>query len=121
MKKTPATETKLDDDFLDILSSNMGDTSSSDDFTIEEPVVVKKTSAVQKTIVENRIEADDEFSKEFKSTQIVIRASEREKREIQAYFMKHGLSISKGIKIAIRYLQKQEKENAINLTEVGIM
>jgi len=131
-RKIQPVQTNFDDEFLDAFSVNtLGNiqtqkkSSALNDITeiIDNNSAKAKAEAPAKNYVkqDETSYADDEFNKEFKSTQIVIRASEREKREIQTYFMKHGLSISKGIKIAIRYLQKQESENEINLTEVGIM
>ena len=59
-------------------------------------------------------------SRQIKATQIVVRTTEKEREALKAYFMKHGVSLSKGIKIAIKYLEQQEKKGLVHFSDIGL-
>lgn len=59
-------------------------------------------------------------SRQIKATQIVVRTTEKEREMLKAYFMKHGVSLSKGIKIAIKYLEQQEKKGLVHFSDIGL-
>lgn len=68
------------------------------------------------------INDDDQIvlSKALKTTQIVVRTTEKERDAMKSYFMKHGISLSKGIKIAIKYLEQQEKKGLVHFSDIGL-
>ena len=66
------------------------------------------------------IEDDVPVSKTIKATQIVVRTTEKEREALKSYFMKHGVSLSKGIKIAIKYLEQQEKKGLVHFSDIGL-
>lgn len=49
-----------------------------------------------------------------------IRTSEAKKREYKAFFASKGLSVSRGVQIAVDYLIDQAKKGAIELKDTGI-
>ncbi len=49
-----------------------------------------------------------------------IRTSETKQREYKAFFASKGLSVSKGVQIAIDYLIDQAKKGTIELKDTGI-
>ena len=65
-------------------------------------------------------EAPVSISRTIKATQIVVRTTEKEREALKAYFMKHGVSLSKGIKIAIKYLEQQEKKGLVHFSDIGL-
>ncbi len=66
------------------------------------------------------LEEDISSSKIIKATQIVVRTTEKERNALKSYFMKHGVSLSKGIKIAIKYLEQQEKKGLVHFSDIGL-
>ena len=74
------------------------------------------------TDFDSEISIDDDVpvSKTIKATQIVVRTTEKERDQLKAYFMKHGVSLSKGIKIAIKYLEQQEKKGLVHFSDIGL-
>ena len=74
------------------------------------------------TDFDSEISIDDDVpvSKTIKATQIVVRTTEKEREQLKAYFMKHGVSLSKGIKIAIKYLEQQEKKGLVHFSDIGL-
>ncbi len=113
MQKISPKKNTLDNDFLNALG---GTVSKANEPEPKEEIVTNTFS------VEDDKESEEPvlLQKVVKDTQIVVRTTEKEKREIQSYFMKHGLSISKGIKLAIKYLEQQEKKNLVHFSDVGL-
>ena len=66
------------------------------------------------------IEDEAPVSRTIKATQIVVRTTEKEREALKAYFMKHGVSLSKGIKIAIKYLEQQEKKGLVHFSDIAL-
>lgn len=62
----------------------------------------------------------DEPQRVLKETQIVMRVSDQEKEAMKRYFMKHGVSLSKGLKIAVKYLEQQEKKGQVHFSDIGL-
>ncbi len=127
MKKIqPATNT-LDMDFLNQMDKQIGGTSQTESAvkTIETPSTINKVTEIDTTIsapdfVSVSIDEEEPVSRNVKATQIVVRTTEKEREALKSYFMKHGVSLSKGIKIAIRYLEQQEKRGKIHFSDIGI-
>ena len=128
MKKIqPATNT-LDMDFLNQMDKQIGGTSqveSTPAKTIETPSTVNEVTEIDTTIsapdfANVSIDEEEPVSRNVKATQIVVRTTEKEREALKSYFMKHGVSLSKGIKIAIRYLEQQEKRGKIHFSDIGI-
>ena len=92
----------------------------------ETPKVTEEITEIDTTdmntdfVEEISIDDDIPASKNVKATQIVVRTTEKEREALKAYFMKHGVSLSKGIKIAIRYLEQQEKRGKVHFSDIGI-
>ena len=63
---------------------------------------------------------DAPVSRAIKATQIVVRTTEKERETLKSYFMRHGVSLSKGIKIAIKYLEQQEKKGLVHFSDIGL-
>ena len=70
--------------------------------------------------IAEKTEAPVSISRTIKATQIVVRTTEKEREALKAYFMKHGVSLSKGIKIAIKYLEQQEKKGLVHFSDIGL-
>ena len=128
MKKIqPATNT-LDMDFLNQMDKQIGGTSqveSAPAKTIETPSTVNEVTEIDTTIsapdfANVSIDEEEPVFRNVKATQIVVRTTEKEREALKSYFMKHGVSLSKGIKIAIRYLEQQEKRGKIHFSDIGI-
>ena len=97
------------------------------------PVVEKEPETIidpieMSTGFDTEIDIDDDVEEEapvsisrtIKATQIVVRTTEKEREALKAYFMKHGVSLSKGIKIAIKYLEQQEKKGLVHFSDIGL-
>ena len=83
---------------------------------------IDPTSNIESDFDASDISIDDDVpvSKTIKATQIVVRTTEKEREALKAYFMKHGVSLSKGIKIAIKYLEQQEKKGLVHFSDIGL-
>lgn len=131
MQKVQPAKNTLDMDFLNAFDKPIGGTSQNQS-TIETPSA--NTAASSETVteidptasvdyeIENEISIEDEVpvSRAIKATQIVVRTTEKERETLKAYFMKHGVSLSKGIKIAIKYLEQQEKKGLVHFSDIGL-
>ena len=91
--------------------------------TKAEPVTeIDPTSNMEDEFDSSEISIEDEIpvSRAIKATQIVVRTTEKEREALKSYFMKHGVSLSKGIKIAIKYLEQQEKKGLVHFSDIGL-
>ena len=128
MQKIQPAKNNLDMDFLNSFDKPIGGTvAAKADSAVTQNAAVKTESENTSDIDLNtdfseEISLDDEVpvSKAIKTTQIVVRTTEKERNELKAYFMKHGISISKGLKIAVKYLQQQEKKGQVRFSDIGL-
>ena len=88
----------------------------------EDVTEIDPTSNLASEFDTTEIDIEDEapVSRTIKATQIVVRTTEKEREALKAYFMKHGVSLSKGIKIAIKYLEQQEKKGLVHFSDIGL-
>ena len=88
----------------------------------EDVTEIDPTSNLDSELDTTEIDIEDEtpVSRTIKATQIVVRTTEKEREALKAYFMKHGVSLSKGIKIAIKYLEQQEKKGLVHFSDIGL-
>ena len=88
----------------------------------EDVTEIDPTSNLDSEFDTAEIDIEDEapVSRTIKATQIVVRTTEKEREALKAYFMKHGVSLSKGIKIAIKYLEQQEKKGLVHFSDIGL-
>lgn len=84
-------------------------TEISDDSFYKSVPVEEKTE--METVVVKRQRKDDN---------IIIKVSPDEKKQIKAFFAERGLTISRGIDVAVHYLMTEVKRKNINLNEYGI-
>lgn len=70
--------------------------------------------------VENLVNGNETLLREKNDRIFTIRTNEAKKREYKSFFAKHGLSVSKGVQIAIDYLIDQAKKGNIELKDTGI-
>lgn len=92
--------------------------------------VVKKTTennGVNIAVIEERkrgldsvIDGNPQTIKAKNDKMFTIRTSETKQREYKAFFASKGLSVSKGVQIAIDYLIDQAKKGTIELKDTGI-
>ena len=132
MQKVQPAKNNLDMDFLNSFNKPIGGTASAAAATPVQPAVtaipeeaiteIDPTSNIESDFDTADISIDDDIpvSKTIKATQIVVRTTEKEREALKAYFMKHGVSLSKGIKIAIKYLEKQEKKGLVHFSDIGL-
>ncbi len=127
MQKVKPAKNNLDMGFLDSFDKPINGTAS----VTKENTEVIGTEHISEDIISNALEPDfdsDEIdlsddtpiAKNIKATQIVVRTTEKEREQLKAYFMRHGLTVSKGIKVAIKYLQQQEEKGNIHFSEIGL-
>ena len=139
MQKVQPAKNSLDMDFLNSMNKPIGGASVQQ----AAPVVTQAAAPVVEKEVETiidptemgadfdiEIDIEDEVaeeeetpvsvSRQIKATQIVVRTTEKEREALKAYFMKHGVSLSKGIKIAIKYLEQQEKKGLVHFSDIGL-
>lgn len=129
MQKVQPAKNSLDMDFLNTMNKPIGGQTPVSpvvketpvESTVTEEITEIDTTSMDSDFVEDiSIEEDVPVSKNIKATQIVVRTTEKEREALKAYFMKHGVSLSKGIKIAIRYLEQQEKRGKVHFSDIGI-
>lgn len=130
MQKVQPAKNTLDMDFLNSMNKPIGGNAAQTTATVTAPVT-PVTEKEPETIIDpvemstdfdSEISIDDDVpvSKTIKATQIVVRTTEKEREQLKAYFMKHGVSLSKGIKIAIKYLEQQEKKGLVHFSDIGL-
>lgn len=132
MQKVQPAKNTMDMDFLKAMDKPIGGPApvtetveaATPAVTEEEITEIDATNSMDTTftddITEISIDDDVATSKAVKATQVVVRTTEKEREAMKAYFMKHGVSLSKGIKIAIRYLEQQEKRGKVHFSDIGI-
>ena len=131
MQKVQPAKNNLDMDFLNSFNKPIGGTAPVASAAPVQPAVnvheetiteIDPTSNIESDFDTNDINIDDDVpvSKAIKATQIVVRTTEKEREQLKAYFMKHGVSLSKGIKIAIKYLEQQEKKGLVHFSDIGL-
>ena len=133
MQKVQPAKNTFDMDFLNAFDKPIGGAAStatsptaSQPVKIEakaEPVTeIDPTSSMEDEFDSSEISIEDEIpvSRTIKATQIVVRTTEKEREALKSYFMKHGVSLSKGIKIAIKYLEQQEKKGLVHFSDIGL-
>ena len=131
MQKVQPAKNNLDMDFLNSFNKPIGGTAPVASAAPVHPAVnvheetvteIDPTSNIESDFDTNDINIDDDIpvSKTIKATQIVVRTTEKEREALKAYFMKHGVSLSKGIKIAIKYLEQQEKKGLVHFSDIGL-
>lgn len=130
MQKVQPAKNTLDMDFLNSMNKPIGGNAAQTSATVTTPVtpVAEKEPETiidpveMSTDFDSEISIDDDVpvSKTIKATQIVVRTTEKEREQLKAYFMKHGVSLSKGIKIAIKYLEQQEKKGLVHFSDIGL-
>lgn len=93
------------------------------------PVVKKNTenNGVNMAVIEERkrgldsvIVGNPQTTKAKNDKMFTIRTSETKQREYKAFFASKGLSVSKGVQIAIDYLIDQARKGTIELKDTGI-
>ena len=133
MQKVQPAKNNLDMDFLNNFDKPIGGNASTKaSHAVAQPVKIE-TQAEDVTEIDPTSNLDSEFdtteidiedeapvSRTIKATQIVVRTTEKEREALKAYFMKHGVSLSKGIKIAIKYLEQQEKKGLVHFSDIGL-
>lgn len=92
--------------------------------------VVKKTTennGVNMAVIEERkrgldsvIDGNPQTTKAKNDKLFSIRTSETKQREYKAFFASKGLSVSRGVQIAIDYLIDQARKGNIELKDTGI-
>ena len=136
MQKVQPAKNSLDMDFLNSMNKPIGGSpvqQAAPVSTPVTPVVEKEPETIidpieMSTGFDTEIDIDDDVEEEapvsisrtIKATQIVVRTTEKEREALKAYFMKHGVSLSKGIKIAIKYLEQQEKKGLVHFSDIGL-
>ena len=136
MQKVQPAKNNLDMDFLNSFNKPIGGNASATTTTaspaVAQPVKIEvqaedvteidPTSNLDSEFDTTEIDIEDEapVSRTIKATQIVVRTTEKEREALKAYFMKHGVSLSKGIKIAIKYLEQQEKKGLVHFSDIGL-
>lgn len=132
MQKVQPAKNSLDMDFLNSMNKPIG---GSPVQQAAAPVVEKEVETIidpteigadfdTEIDIEDEVAEEEEtpvsVSRQIKATQIVVRTTEKERGALKAYFMKHGVSLSKGIKIAIKYLEQQEKKGLVHFSDIGL-
>ncbi|MBR5675314.1 MAG: hypothetical protein IKX14_02590 [Neisseriaceae bacterium] len=94
------------------------------------PVITKKTTnneGIPDGLIEERardlsnVAKKNEVTTKAKNDKMfTIRTSETKQREYKAFFASKGLSVSKGVQIAIDYLIDQARKDTIELKDTGI-
>jgi len=94
------------------------------------PVITKKTTnneGIPDGLIEERardlsnVAKKNEITTKAKNDKMfTIRTSELKQREYKAFFASKGLSVSKGVQIAIDYLIDQARKGNIELKDTGI-
>lgn len=136
MQKVQPAKNNLDMDFLNSFNKPIGGnaaaTTTTESPAVAQPVKIEvqaedvteidPTSNLDSEFDTTEIDIEDEapVSRTIKATQIVVRTTEKEREALKAYFMKHGVSLSKGIKIAIKYLEQQEKKGLVHFSDIGL-
>ena len=136
MQKVQPAKNNLDMDFLNSFNKPIGGNTAATTTTaspaVAQPVKIEvqaedvteidPTSNLDSEFDTTEIDIEDEapVSRTIKATQIVVRTTEKEREALKAYFMKHGVSLSKGIKIAIKYLEQQEKKGLVHFSDIGL-
>ena len=136
MQKVQPAKNNLDMDFLNSFNKPIGGNAAATTTTaspaVAQPVKIEvqtedvteidPTSNLDSEFDTTEIDIEDEapVSRTIKATQIVVRTTEKERKALKAYFMKHGVSLSKGIKIAIKYLEQQEKKGLVHFSDIGL-
>lgn len=131
MQKVQPAKNNFDMDFLNTFDKTIGGQAPAAPVTTQtvipevksEPVTeIDPTSNIESEFDSSDIDIEDEVpvSKTIKATQIVVRTTEKEREALKSYFMKHGVSLSKGIKIAIKYLEQQEKKGLVHFSDIGL-
>ena len=139
MQKVQPAKNSLDMDFLNSMNKPIGGTPVQQAAPVSSPVAAHVEEAEPETIIDpiemgsdfdTEIDIEDDVaeeeeapvsvSRQIKATQIVVRTTEKEREALKAYFMKHGVSLSKGIKIAIKYLEQQEKKGLVHFSDIGL-
>ena len=133
MQKVQPAKNNLDMDFLNNFDKPIGGNASTKaSHAVAQPVKIEAqaedvteidpTSNLDSEFDTAEIDIEDEVpvSRTIKATQIVVRTTEKEREALKAYFMKHGVSLSKGIKIAIKYLEQQEKKGLVHFSDIGL-
>ena len=136
MQKVQPAKNNLDMDFLNSFNKPIGGNAASTTTTAspaaaqpvkievqaEDVTEIDPTSNLDSEFDTTEIDIEDEapVSRTIKATQIVVRTTEKEREALKSYFMKHGVSLSKGIKIAIKYLEQQEKKGLVHFSDIGL-
>ena len=139
MQKVQPAKNSLDMDFLNSMNKPIGGSPVQQAAPVSSPVAAHVEEAEPETIIDpiemssdfdTEIDLEDDVaeeeeapvsvSRQIKATQIVVRTTEKEREALKAYFMKHGVSLSKGIKIAIKYLEQQEKKGLVHFSDIGL-
>ena len=136
MQKVQPAKNNLDMDFLNSFNKPIGGNAAATTTTVspavaqpvkievqaEDVTEIDPTSNFDSEFDTTEIDIEDEapVSRTIKATQIVVRTTEKEREALKAYFMKHGVSLSKGIKIAIKYLEQQEKKGLVHFSDIGL-
>lgn len=126
MQKVQPAKNNFDMDFLNSFDKPIGgNASTTASHAVAQPEDVTEidpTSNLDSEFDTTEIDIEDEapVSRTIKATQIVVRTTEKERESLKAYFMKHGVSLSKGIKIAIKYLEQQEKKGLVHFSDIGL-
>ena len=132
MQKVQPAKNNFDMDFLNSFDKPIGNASTTASPAVAQPVKIEvqaedvteidPTSNLDSEFDTTEIDIEDEtpVSRTIKATQIVVRTTEKEREALKAYFMKHGVSLSKGIKIAIKYLEQQEKKRLVHFADIGL-
>jgi len=129
MQKIQPAKNNLNMDFLNSMDKPIGGTTPIEPVVVTTPETQKMTEEITEIdttsmdsdfVDDIGVEEDIPVSKNIKATQIVVRTTEKEREAMKSYFMKHGVSLSKGIKIAIRYLEQQEKRGKVHFSDIGI-
>ena len=138
MQKVQPAKDSLNMDFLNSMNKTIDGTAVQQPATVSTPVapVVENEPETiidpigMSTDFDTEIDIEDDIaeeaespvsvSRQIKATQIVVRTTEKEREALKSYFMKHGVSLSKGIKIAIKYLEQQEKKGLVHFSDIGL-
>ena len=138
MQKVQPAKNSLNMDFLNSMNKPIGGTAAQQAAPVSTPVAPVEEKEPETIIdpiemstgFDTEIDIEDEIaeeeetpvsvSRQIKATQIVVRTTEKEREALKAYFMKHGVSLSKGIKIAIKYLEQQEKKGLVHFSDIGL-
>lgn len=127
-KVTPAKNT-MDMDFLNGFDKPIGQNAPAQAKVENEAPAQTVIDPVSMDMTDKSISDDMDFDDDYesmpqspgiKTTQIVIRTTTKERDALKSYFMKHGISLSKGIKIAVKYLEQQEKKGQVHFSDIGL-